>query len=518
MCKNDKCVKTEAALTRETQINTCKLTCGKYGPLWPRPTARVLLGKKTVTLLPWNIYLVNNVVPNIRILLNKAFEKFKGSVRAECSAQAAKQFCPASTDKYKLQVSVTITSGNTSLTLETNEAYSMKLSTQGTVIKANIQARTFFGARHGLETLSQLISYDETTNALQMISDAEISDSPKFKYRGVLLDTSRNFYSVKRILRLLDGMAHSKLNTFHWHITDTHSFPIYTPSQPNMTKYGAYSSKQIYTPDNVREIVEYARIRGIRVMPEFDMPAHCGNGWQWGKKAGKGDLAFCVNQEPWNEYCLEPPCGQLNPINNHTYEVLFNIFKDYLGMFESELFHVGGDEVHINCWNTSNEIIQYLAKKGKSRTEEDFLDLMGDFLDRAVKKLTEANKGKEKLLMIWSSSITEEKHLGKYIDKDKYIIQYWDTATNTMIKDIVNKGFRIVFSNYDRLYLDCGFSNWVTDGNNWCSPYKGWQLFYDNNPFVILKNLNVTLNDSGKMDLVLGGESAMWSEQVSQLL
>ena len=91
-------------------------------------------------------------------------------------------------------------------------------------------------------------------------------------------------------------MAANKLNTLHWHITDSHSFPLYLNTLPNMMYYGAYSSRQVYFLDDVRDVIHYARVRGIRVLPEFDAPAHVGNGWQWGEMQGLGKLAVCVNR------------------------------------------------------------------------------------------------------------------------------------------------------------------------------------------------------------------------------
>lgn len=106
-------------------------------------------------------------------------------------------------------------------------------------------------------------------------------DSPKYPYRGILLDTSRNYVDKETILRTIDGMAMSKLNTFHWHITDSHSFPYVSRTWPDFAKYGSYKPTKIYTPETIREIVDYALVRGVRVLPEFDAPAHVGEGWQW---------------------------------------------------------------------------------------------------------------------------------------------------------------------------------------------------------------------------------------------
>jgi hexosaminidase len=87
--------------------------------------------------------------------------------------------------------------------------------------------------------------------------------------------------------------------------------------------------------------VEYARERGVRILPELDAPAHVGEGWQW---AGP-NVTVCVNAQPWNKYCVEPPCGQLNPTNDTVYEILGGIYHDIFALFDSDLFHMGGDEV-----------------------------------------------------------------------------------------------------------------------------------------------------------------------------
>lgn len=98
------------------------------------------------------------------------------------------------------------------------------------------------------------------------------------------------------IKRTIDAMSGSKLNTFHWHITDSQSFPFVMDSLPKMKEYGAYSQKKVYTTSDIQEVVEYARVRGIRVLPEFDAPAHVGYGWQWGPSENLGELAVCIDK------------------------------------------------------------------------------------------------------------------------------------------------------------------------------------------------------------------------------
>lgn len=144
-----------------------------------------------------------------------------------------------------------------------------------------ITAKSYFGVRHALETLSQMMVFDDLRNQIQIPNEISITDAPVYPYRGVLLDTSRNFIDKATILRTIDGMAMSKLNNLHWHIIDSHSFPYVSKTWPKFSKFGSYATNKIYTEKDVRDIVEYGLSHGVRVLPEFDAPAHVGEGWQW---------------------------------------------------------------------------------------------------------------------------------------------------------------------------------------------------------------------------------------------
>jgi hexosaminidase len=116
----------------------------------------------------------------------------------------------------------------------------------------------------------------------------------------------------------------------------------------------------VYTPQDVTSLLEYARLRGVRVVLELDAPSHSGNGWQWGEAAGLGQLAVCVNQQPWRKFCIQPPCGQLNPTNPNLYLVLRDIYRDILDVFPpGEALHMGGDEV------SSSSMHSYMPGVGK---------------------------------------------------------------------------------------------------------------------------------------------------------
>lgn len=518
-CENGQCVKKAGIPTQGGQLlSTCKLSCGKYGGIWPRPRNRTSLAKTTIPVLPWNIHLTKLTCLDVTCgevskLIKQAYALFFNMTEKVCISDRTMldaSACKEEILQNKVEVQIAISSQETKLGLNVSEAYKLKIESSKNKVTVHISGDTFFGARHGLETLSQLISYDMLTDSLQIVSQAEIIDSPAFPYRGLMLDTSRNFFSVKSILRVLDAMSYNKLNTFHWHITDTHSFPIVISKLLNMSYYGAYSEQQRYTESDVTTILNRAKVRGIHVLPEFDQPAHAGNGWQWGEAAGLGRMALCVNQEPWTKYCVEPPCGQLNPLNENTYNILSIIYEDYVRRFQPDLFHFGGDEVNVGCWNTSKEVTNWMNSMNKSRSKEDFLDLWNTFLVKATHKFKSVAK-RNIPLIVWSSAMTGKDFLTKYLNNQTHIVQLWNVAKDMSIKNILENGFKVILSNYDHTYLDCGFGSWVSDGNNWCTPYKQWQLQYNLNPNKLVAFFNVS---SERVNQVLGGETNMWSEQV----
>lgn len=513
---NGRCFKEEKTGVDTLQtLNRCKLNCGDGGLLWPKPKT-VTLGNEVVEFIPTNVTKRITAHPEVEVLLEQAIQIFKTNLHmyhpefADGMAPWKGPWDPQ-TLAHQLRLDITVEGIDTRLTLNTDESYRLDVSTTGSDTSAQIIAQTYFGARHALETLSQLMEYEENRDTLMVLSTANIVDSPAFKYRGILLDTSRNFFTIEEIERTLDAMAANKLNTFHWHITDTHSFPLYLESLPKMSYYGAYSSKQIYYPAGVRHVVEYGRIRGIRVLPEFDAPAHVGNGWRWGVQEGLGNLAVCVNREPWQSYCVEPPCGQLNLANPNMYNVLGQLYEEMVNLFSPiDLFHYGGDEVNLNCWNSTDEIVNWMNESGYGLSDDAYYNQWSIFQKKSRDLLIAANNNQDVPGIIWTSHLTEAGRADLYLPNDQYIIQIWTTGTDPLIGELLDKKYRVIFSNYDHWYLDCGFGAWVGEGNNWCSPYKGWQAVYDNSPTKIAANLTTSYDP----DLILGGEAALWTEQV----
>ncbi|MCL4145316.1 UNVERIFIED_CONTAM: hypothetical protein GTU68_064569, partial [Idotea baltica] len=296
-----KCLKElEGTDASETSLERCKLTCGPSGALWPRPR-EVTLSNSVSYFLPANIALFISASPDISSLLNQAF-----ALALESIDMYNPNYVPgedywtgpwdSDVEDHKLIVEVSVQSLEEFLTLDTNEMYTLAVNGNYTHTVVQITAQTFFGARHGMETFTQLIDFEEETNSLQVVNSVYITDSPTYSYRGLTIDTSRNFIPVEDLKRTLNAMSYSKLNTLHWHITDSHSFPLNLDNLPNMAYYGAYSSSQTYSSSDVKDLILYARLRGIRILPEIDAPAQVGNGWQWGEAEGLGSLVVCFNK------------------------------------------------------------------------------------------------------------------------------------------------------------------------------------------------------------------------------
>ena len=166
-----------------------------------------------------------------------------------------------------------------------------------------------------------------------------IDDAPEFRWRALMIDSSRHFMKVPSIKRALDAMMYAKLNVLHWHITDQDSFPIYIPSMPEISEAGSLNG--VYSEADVKGIIQYARSRGIRVVPEIDTPAHSES---WGRSDKYQGIT--LNCDGIYE-------GQLNPTLNLTWEVLENVLDYVNTTFGDDYVHFGGDEVEYDCWNTT---------------------------------------------------------------------------------------------------------------------------------------------------------------------
>ncbi|KAI8441903.1 hypothetical protein MSG28_005581 [Choristoneura fumiferana] len=275
--------------------------------------------------------------------------------------------------------------------LDTDEAYTLKIATTESQLKVEIQSASFAGIRHGLETLSQLIYLDQATGHLITLSQVVIKDAPTYKYRGLMIDTGRNYIPVPDLMRTIDAMSSVKFNTFHWRISDSTSFPWLLPDYPELFEYGAYDRSLIYTTEDVRTIVSRAGIRGIRVLLEVSAPGPVGRAWSW------TTASACQQTRKNTTQCDKELCRRLK-MKRSAFDILENIYFTILQLTKvDDIFHMS-DSVFsfIECY--------YIV------------DSREGFLSQALDRLRVANKGLLPALpIIWYTE-----HLTKTLEAEPW--------------------------------------------------------------------------------------------------
>lgn len=164
--------------------------------------------------------------------------------------------------------------------------------------------------------------------------------------------------------------------------------------------------------------------------------------------------------------------------------MFLGIYGDLLEQFnpDPDVFHIGGDEVNFNCWNSTENIVEWMQQNNHDIfSENGFVDLWDYYLNKSVDKLYH-KIGKQIPLITWQSSLTYPAHLHR-ISKDRYIIQIWLNST-ILTNHILEQGFNIIISNFNAMYLDCGFGSWYDAGDGYCS-YNSWKRIYNNTPEAV---------------------------------
>ncbi|KAL0064301.1 Glucosamine-6-phosphate isomerase (Glucosamine-6-phosphate deaminase) (GNPDA) (GlcN6P deaminase) [Marasmius tenuissimus] len=365
------------------------------------------------------------------------------------------------------------------------EEYTLDIPADGSA--ATLKAKSTLGLYRGLTTFQQLwYFWDGTTYTVQ--APVHISDSPKYPYRGLMLDTARNYFPVQDIKRTLDAMSLVKMNAFHWHVVDSQSFPLQVPGFMELAEKGAYSSSAVYTQQDVKDIVSYAAARGIDVIAEIDTPGHTtviGNAYP--------QHIACNGKRPWANYANEPPAGQLRLASPATVNFTASLIDAASSLFPSKFFSTGGDEVNQRCYNEDPETQQSLKTSGKTLEQA---------LDGFVRATHDALHKRGKTAAVWQEMALEHQ-IGLRNDT---VVFVWISSDDA--KAVAKKGFRFVHAASDYFYLDCGAGEWIGDNggaNSWCDPFKTWQKSYSFDPTA-----NLT---QAEAKLVLGGQHLLWTEQ-----
>jgi hexosaminidase len=343
-----------------------------------------------------------------------------------------------------------------------DESYVLEVTATG----AKLSAPTPLGTMHGLQTFLQLVNVAPDGFAAPVVT---IQDKPRFLWRGLMIDSARHFTPLDVLKRNIDGMEAVKMNVFHWHLSENQGFRAESRKFPKLHQVG--SDNLYYTQDEMRDLIAYARDRGIRVVPEFDMPGHS-TAWFVGHPelaSGKGPYAI---ERRWGIF--DPA---MDPTNEKVYKFLDELIGEMAKIFPDHYFHIGGDEVNGKEWDANPRIQAFMKQQGIKNNEA----LQAYFSGRVQKLVTKHGK----IVVGWDEVLVPG------VPKD-IVIQSWRGQASLALA--AKQGYRGILSN--GYYLDLG---WPAARHYAVDPMSGDAA-----------NLSPE-----QKDRILGGESCMWSEYVN---
>ena len=343
-----------------------------------------------------------------------------------------------------------------------DESYTLEVTTERAVLKAP----TVLGALHGLETLLQLLQWDSDCG--WFLPEVSIQDQPRFPWRGLLIDVARHWQPMEVIERNLDAMALVKLNVLHLHLTEDQGFRIESRKFPRLHQLG--SDGHYFTQEQMRVLIAYAAARGIRVVPEFDMPGHA-TSWV----VGFPELASAPGP-----YQIERRWGVFDPVLDPTNPKVYKVLEGFLGemaaLFPDAYLHIGGDENNGVQWNANPKIQRYI----RDHQLKDNAGLHAAFNQRVHAIL--AKKGKR--LVGWDEILHPD------LPADS-VVHSWRGPEG--IAEATRRGYAAILSN--GYYIDLGHTA---------------AEHYLNDPAPVGSTLT-----PAQEKLVLGGEATMWAEWVT---
>ena len=342
-----------------------------------------------------------------------------------------------------------------------DESYSLEVTPAG----AKLHAANPLGTLRGLQTFLQLVSVTANGFAAPAVS---IQDQPRFPWRGLMIDSSRHFIALEVIKRNIDGLEAVKMNVFHWHLSDNQGFRVESHKLPKLQENG--SDGLYYTQEEIRDVIAYARDRGVRVMPEFDMPGHS-TAWFVGYPelaSGKGPYQIA---RKWGVF--DPA---MDPTNEKTYKFLNELIGEMAKLFPDQFFHIGGDEVNGKEWDANPNIQAFMQAHG-IKNNEGLQAYFSQHVQDLVVKHGKTPVGWDEILV---------PGVAKTI-----VIQSWRGADS--LAAAARMGYRGILSN--GYYIDLG---WSAARHYAVDPMGGAAA-------------SLTAEEKER---ILGGESTMWSEYV----
>ena len=344
------------------------------------------------------------------------------------------------------------------------EGYELKVTSTGISIVAPSSA----GIYYGIQSLLQILS-DKNGTVNRTIRCQHITDKPRFAWRAFMLDEARNFKGTPVVKKLLDQMAALKMNTFHWHLTDDQGWRIEIKKYPLLTTIGSVRKvtqtggigsktfdstvhKGYYTKQEIKEIVQYAAARHIKVVPEIEMPGHASAAiaaYPWlGVTGEKNEVAVTY--------------GVFKDIYNVADPRVVGFFRDVLNevaaMFPSNIIHIGGDEVIFDQWKSSPYVQQFI-EKNKVKSPADlqlwFTNSISSYLSK-----------KQLRMMGWNDITGNQIHDYTDIRDTKLdrklspntIVHFWK-GDPVLVNQTVLDGYDVVNSYHEFTYLDYDYTS-----------------------------------------------------------
>jgi hexosaminidase len=345
--------------------------------------------------------------------------------------------------------------------LDENESYRIDITSR----QALLSAPTVVGAIRGLETVLQLVEADRRG---YFLSGLKLQDQPRFPWRGLMIDVARHFEPIEVLKRNLDGMAALKMNVFHWHLSEDQGFRVESKKYPKLHQLG--SDGNYYTQEQIKDVIAYARDRGIRVVPEFDIPGHS-TSWLVGyPELGSAPGPYTIERRPG---IFEPA---LDPTREEVYKFLEGFLGEMAALFPDAYLHIGGDENEGKQWDRNPAIQAYMKAKGI----KDNHALQAYFNTRLLKILQKHGKK----MIGWDEILQPE------LPKDVAIHSWRGTAA---LAEAARKGYDGILSN--GYYIDL---------------IQPASQHYAADPLPADSTLT-----PAEAKHVLGGEATMWAEWVT---
>jgi hexosaminidase len=408
-----------------------------------------------------------------------------------------------------------------------NEGYTLSVTTKDITIKANKAAGIFYGVQTLLQLLPEEIeSAEKISNVEWKAPCVEITDYPRFGWRGLMFDVSRHFFTKEEVKAYIDQMAKYKFNLLHWHLTDDEGWRIEIKSLPKLTEVGAWNVYRVgqfgtfappsadeprnyggfYTQADIKEVVQYAKDRFVNILPEIDVPGHSMAAIaaypELSCSGGVKNIGVSSGEEikDWDTHTAIYD-DNLCPANENVYDFLDKVVTEVAQLFPFEYMHMGGDETFKTFWKSSDAITALMQKENLKTYEE-----VQSYFEKRLEKIVES-KGKK--FMGWDEIL--EGGIGP-----NAAVMSWRSAHDGIAAEgasSVPNGavaaaklkHNVVMSPTEFVYLDYMQSDRIMEPHVYASLRLSKTYSFEPLPAGLTSN---------EQKYILGGQGNLWSEQV----